>query len=83
MTTNTLTPALSHPMGEGESSSAIAELPTVARTRLMLPTPVRETIATARRSSDLSDEMNSLKDKIAIITGAVGTGTTHRKKIAG
>jgi len=54
------------------TSTAIAEVPTVARTGLMLPTPVRETIATARQSSNHSDEMNSLKDKIAIITGAVG-----------
>jgi len=54
------------------TSTAIATPPTGARARPTRPSPVHETIATARQSSKLSDEMNSLKDKVAIITGAVG-----------
>ena len=54
------------------TSPAIATPPTGTRARPTRPSPVHETIATARQSSKLSDEMNSLKDKVAIITGAVG-----------
>ncbi len=42
------------------------------RTRFLLPTRIREMIATEEQSSDFFQEMNSLKDKIVIITGAVG-----------
>src|SRR5213075_13727 len=54
------------------TSTAIAESSSVARTCQMQPAPVLETIATAQKSSDLSNKMNSLKDKVTIITGAVG-----------
>jgi len=50
----------------------IAEPPAIARTRPLHPVGIRETFATAEQPSDLFQEMNSLKDKIAIITGAVG-----------
>src|SRR6266436_44630 len=68
------------------TSTAAAEPPTVARTRPMQPTPVHETIATALHSRERSEEMNSLKDKVAIITGAVGnlgTSTARNFQQAG
>src|SRR5260221_366490 len=54
------------------TSTEVAETPPIARTRLLQPAGIREMLATSEQPSDLFQEMNSLKDKIAIITGAVG-----------
>jgi NAD(P)-dependent dehydrogenase (short-subunit alcohol dehydrogenase family) len=54
------------------TSSEVAETPPIAPTRLLHPAEVREMFATAEQPSDLFQGMNSLKDKVAIITGAVG-----------
>src|ERR1051325_1729221 len=54
------------------TSTEVAETLPIARTRLLQPAGIREMFATAEQPSDLFQEMNSLKDKIAIITGAVG-----------
>src|SRR5712671_3662502 len=54
------------------TSTDMAEPASAARTRLSQPAGTREKFATSEQSSDLFQEMNSLKDKIAIITGAVG-----------
>src|ERR1044071_3456627 len=54
------------------TSSEVAETPPIALTRLLQPAEVREMFATAEQPSDLFQGMNSLKDKVAIITGAVG-----------
>jgi NAD(P)-dependent dehydrogenase (short-subunit alcohol dehydrogenase family) len=54
------------------TSTEVAETLPIARTRLLQPAGIREMFATAEQPSDLFQEMNSLKNKIAIITGAVG-----------
>jgi NAD(P)-dependent dehydrogenase (short-subunit alcohol dehydrogenase family) len=54
------------------TSTEVTETPPIAPTGLLHPAGIRETFATAEQPSDHLQEMNSLKDKIAIITGAVG-----------